>query len=119
MPVRFLRVMFRASAFTRAELRQLFCPKITIVAATVFMLSALFLSMPALTGNVSVLQTSRRGADGNRARRHKRCERQFRRRLPVNIAVDPNAANPNIIITNSAQQTLRGQYDAAANQQSF
>lgn len=32
--------------------------KISITAAVVFMLSALFLSMPALTGNVSVLQTS-------------------------------------------------------------
>lgn len=32
--------------------------KISITAAIVFMLSALFLSMPALTGNVSVLQTS-------------------------------------------------------------
>lgn len=32
--------------------------KITIVAATVFMLSALFLAMPALTGNISVLQTT-------------------------------------------------------------
>ncbi len=32
--------------------------KITIVAATTFMLSALFLSMPALTGNISVLQTT-------------------------------------------------------------
>jgi preprotein translocase subunit SecG len=32
--------------------------KITIGAATVFMLSALFLAMPALTGNVSVLQTT-------------------------------------------------------------
>ncbi len=32
--------------------------KITIGAATLFMLSALFLAMPALTGNVSVLQTS-------------------------------------------------------------
>ena len=32
--------------------------KITIVAAIVFMVSALMLSMPALTGNVSVLQTS-------------------------------------------------------------
>src|SRR5690349_5636423 len=29
--------------------------KITIAAATIFMLSALFLGMPALTGNVSVL----------------------------------------------------------------
>ena len=32
--------------------------KITIVAATVFMLSALMLAMPALTGDVSVLQTT-------------------------------------------------------------
>ena len=32
--------------------------KISIIAAVVFMLSALFLAMPALTGNVSVLQTS-------------------------------------------------------------
>lgn len=32
--------------------------KISIVAAIVFMLSALLLSMPALTGGVSVLQTS-------------------------------------------------------------
>ncbi len=30
----------------------------TIVAATVFMLSALLLAMPALTGNISVLQTT-------------------------------------------------------------
>jgi Flp pilus assembly protein TadD len=32
--------------------------KISITAAVVFMLSALFLSMPALTGGISVLQTS-------------------------------------------------------------
>ena len=32
--------------------------KISIIAAIVFMLSALFLSLPALTGNVSVLQTA-------------------------------------------------------------
>ncbi len=32
--------------------------KITIIAATTFMLSALFLAMPALTGNVSVLTTT-------------------------------------------------------------
>ena len=31
--------------------------KVTIAAATVFMLSALLLAMPALTGNVSVLET--------------------------------------------------------------
>jgi preprotein translocase subunit SecG len=32
--------------------------KLTIMAASVFMLSALLLAMPALTGNVSVLQTT-------------------------------------------------------------
>ena len=32
--------------------------KMTIIAATTFMLSALLLAMPALTGNVSVLQTA-------------------------------------------------------------
>jgi len=32
--------------------------KITIAAATAFMLSALLLAMPALTGNISVLQTT-------------------------------------------------------------
>ena len=32
--------------------------KMTIVAATTFMLSALLLAMPALTGNISVLQTN-------------------------------------------------------------
>lgn len=32
--------------------------KLTIIAATCFMLSALLLSMPALTGNISVLQTT-------------------------------------------------------------
>jgi preprotein translocase subunit SecG len=32
--------------------------KTTIIAATIFMLSALMLSMPALTGNVSVLSTN-------------------------------------------------------------
>lgn len=32
--------------------------KITIGAATVFMISALLLAMPALTGNISVLQTT-------------------------------------------------------------
>src|SRR5207253_2895352 len=32
--------------------------KITIVAAAVFMLSALFIAMPAFTGNISVLSTT-------------------------------------------------------------
>lgn len=32
--------------------------KVTIVAATIFMLTALMISMPALSGNVSVLQST-------------------------------------------------------------
>ncbi|MEJ7623052.1 MAG: preprotein translocase subunit SecG [Pyrinomonadaceae bacterium] len=35
--------------------------KVTIAAATTFMLSALFLAMPALTGNVSVLSSNPEG----------------------------------------------------------
>ncbi len=37
--------------------------KMTIVAATTFMLSALLLAMPALTGNISVLQTTADGTE--------------------------------------------------------
>jgi len=37
--------------------------KITIAAATTFMLSALLLAMPALTGNISVLQTNADGTE--------------------------------------------------------
>lgn len=36
--------------------------KMTIIAATTFMLSALLLAMPALTGNISVLQTTSEAA---------------------------------------------------------
>ena len=38
--------------------------KMTIVAAAIFMLSALLISMPALSGNVSVLQTTAADAPG-------------------------------------------------------
>jgi preprotein translocase subunit SecG len=38
--------------------------KLTIIAATCFMLSALLLSMPALTGNISVLQTTSDSIEG-------------------------------------------------------
>ena len=37
--------------------------KITIAAATTFMLSALLLALPALTGNISVLQTNADGTE--------------------------------------------------------
>lgn len=69
--------------------------KITIGAATVFMLSALFLAMPALTGNVSVLQTTTEtpaenapvtGVDAN---------------ANVNTVVDANAASNTAIVINT------------------
>lgn len=58
--------------------------KITIVAATTFMLSALLLSLPALTGKVSVMQTTddqpALGTNANTA----------------NVQTDANAANANV-----------------------
>lgn len=39
--------------------------KLTIVMATIFMLSALLLSLPAITGKVSVLQTQGEGGSAN------------------------------------------------------
>lgn len=39
--------------------------KLTIAMATIFMLSALFLSLPAITGKVSVLQTQGEGGPAN------------------------------------------------------
>ena len=64
--------------------------KITIVAASVFMLSALLLAMPALTGNISVLETvgetpteSTPVADANVD-------------TNANVAVDANATTANV-----------------------
>lgn len=58
--------------------------KITIVAATTFMLSALLLSLPALTGNISVMQTTddqpALGTNANTA----------------NVQTDANTANANV-----------------------
>ncbi|CAN5726665.1 hypothetical protein BH20ACI4_BH20ACI4_00910 [soil metagenome] len=68
--------------------------KISITAAVVFMLSALFLSMPALTGNISVLQTSSPDAQTETA--------PALTDANANTTVDINAANtalqPNITV---------------------
>jgi len=68
--------------------------KLTIIAATCFMLSALLLSMPALTGNISVLQTTGDvsepvapaiGSNANTAID-----------ANTNVATDANTANANV-----------------------
>ncbi len=76
--------------------------KITIAAATAFMLSALFLAMPALTGNISVLQTT--------------SENQTET-APVDDA-NTNAnveANANVSLGNSAVQTINANVSANSN----
>ena len=65
--------------------------KITIGAATVFMLSALFLAMPALTGNVSVLQTTTADAPAENAPA-----------IDMNSNVDVNANTSSVVNANVA-----------------
>ncbi len=73
--------------------------KLTIIAATVFMLSALLLSMPALTGNISVLQTTgdepvapALGTDANTAVD-----------TNANVAPDANTADANVTAPANAE----------------
>ena len=64
--------------------------KITIVAATTFMLSALLLSLPALTGNVSVMQTT----DDQPA-----LESNTNTAVNANVQTNANAVNANVATT--------------------
>ena len=70
--------------------------KITIVAATTFILSALMLSLPALTGNVSVLQTT--GNIEGPAKDVVTTEGN----VNSNAAVQPPAANTNAVVNSDA-----------------
>ncbi|MEZ5346090.1 MAG: preprotein translocase subunit SecG [Pyrinomonadaceae bacterium] len=65
--------------------------KLTIAAAAVFMLSALFLSLPAFTGDVSVLDTQ--------------SEKKSAAPANTNANVDANAANANTGNVNAAANT--------------
>ena len=58
--------------------------KITIAAATLFMISALLLAMPALTGDVSVLQTTSESTETNQPAANTNTEQ------PVNAPVEAN-----------------------------
>lgn len=85
--------------------------KITIVAATVFMLSALLLSMPALRGGGSVLQ----GADITAE--EPLVEQPAEAPADANAAPDVNAATPGTVPeTNTAPAANAAQPEAPANQ---
>ncbi len=73
--------------------------KISITAAIVFMLSALFLSMPALTGNVSVLQTSNPDAQTETA--PALTDANANTTLDVNAATN-TALQPNVTVNTDA-----------------
>lgn len=85
--------------------------KLTITAATCFMLSALLLSMPALTGNVSVLQTTGDepaapaiGSNANTAVD-----------ANANVATDANSANANVTAPANVETNLNAATPSNAN----
>ena len=75
-----------SSAFNQRG-TQTILAKISIVAAITFMLTALFLAMPALNGNISVMQTSSADAPAE-----------------IAPAVTEQDANANVVLSNSALQ---------------
>lgn len=79
--------------------------RLTIIAATVFMLSALLLSMPALTGNISVLQTTGDSSDpvAPALDTNSNAAVDANTNANTNVAVDTNTnkANPDSIAGNA------------------
>ena len=85
--------------------------KMTIVAAIVFMLSALLISMPALSGNISVLQ----GAEVTEEAEQPAVEQQTE---PANTNISTDSANGALIetpATNSFQADVNAATNSAAN----
>jgi protein translocase SecG subunit len=81
--------------------------KITIGAATLFFLCALLISMPALQGNVSVLQTGSVSSETN-------TNANVATDANANVAANANAANTNAV-SNSANVAANSVSNAAAN----
>ncbi|MDQ3749227.1 MAG: preprotein translocase subunit SecG [Acidobacteriota bacterium] len=91
--------------------------KITIAAATVFMLSALLLAMPALTGNISVLDTvsdtpaeSTVTPDAN-----VNADANANAAVDVNANVNVNSASNVAVVVNNNTLTNATNANAAAN----
>ena len=78
--------------------------KISIVAAIVFMLSALFLAMPALNGNISVMQTSTAETPANTAPAVTEADANANvADVTANSALEPNVTvNTNAVTGNTA-----------------
>ena len=80
--------------------------KITIIAATTFMLSALLLAMPALTGNVSVLDTVGETSTETNTTGTNTNASVMEANTNANVATqNTNGAANTIIITNTNQLT--------------
>lgn len=85
--------------------------KITIAAATTFMLSALLLAMPALTGNISVLQTNAESqtetapADNANTNANVDSSVDANANTAVNANVDVNSNTAIVVPANTAANT--------------
>jgi len=77
--------------------------KITIGAATIFMLSALLLAMPALTGNISVLQTTSESSTDANTNANVAIPANTNVEVPANT--DANTATNTSAATNTATNT--------------
>lgn len=93
--------------------------KITIAAATIFMLSALLLAMPALTGNISVLETV---TDTPTTDATPATDANANTATNANVAVDGNAntaaANAlpsNVIVVTNANTSVNVAADTVSN----
>jgi protein translocase SecG subunit len=92
--------------------------KITIVAATVFMLSALMLSMPALTGERSVLSTNPETPAETLSGTNTNANVDANANVSANIVVTNTDVNTpaNNTATNTATQNTNAASNANANQ---
>jgi protein translocase SecG subunit len=85
--------------------------KITIGAASLFFLCALLISMPALQGNVSVLQTGSGTTDSNT---NTNAATDANANVSANTS-DANAGNTNAVSTNSANAAVNSVSNTTSN----
>ncbi len=93
--------------------------KITIVAASIFMVSALMLAMPALNGGVSVLETVAETPAESTPATDANTNANVDANANANVAADANIANTNLpsnvaVVVNS--NSVAADANAAANQ---
>ncbi len=90
--------------------------KISIVAAIVFMLSALFLAMPALNGNISVMQTSSAEPTETAPAITETDANANIANVATNSALEPNVTvNTNAVVGNTSPANMTQTNTAPAN----